>query len=363
MNRIILPILNIFTFFIKKENIKLPDELRKQISRAKVLSFEKSVEPNPFVEPIKKGSTPKSVLNKKRKLPSISSQSNTESKNDDEGVFDIWAQEEEEPIIKEYPDDWYKPTVKKIKKAPPKEKPNEFKAVEIVEPGASYNPDPEDHKKLLEKVISESNNEEDEKLKTLDKLLKKRNKKNKDEEDISIFIDRNTVTEDVEEEPEIGNQNEGDNKKNIEYGERKTKAQRNREKRRKEHEEKMKMKQLMKQKRAELEKLDDFVKEIEEKEIIIEQQRKIKEILKQAEQYKIKKLGKLRYREELPEILTEDELPHSLRNLRANTSLLEDRFKSLQKRNLLEVRKKTRYIIISISIILIETHFSFSFNF
>lgn len=324
----------------------MPDELRKQLARAKVLSYEKSLEPNPFVEPIKRGSTPKVVLNKKRKLPSLTPhQTNTTSNKKDE-IFDIWGQEEEKTSsIEDFPEDWYKPAAKK---APPKEKPNEFKAVEVIEPGASYNPDPEDHKNLLEKVINESSKKDDEDAKKIIKLLTKRRKSNKDEEDISIFLNKETINEDEpkeEEENKETDENEIKPTNNMEYGERKTKAQRNKEKRRKEHERMMKMKQLIKQRRADLENINEYLKEIEDKEVLLEQQRKIKEIIKQNEKYKIKKLGKIRYKDDLPEVLNEDELPNSLRSLSASTSLLLDRLKSLQKRNLLEVRKKTRQVI------------------
>eukprot|EP00658_Telonema_sp_P-2_P012567 TRINITY_DN14784_c0_g1_i3.p1 TRINITY_DN14784_c0_g1~~TRINITY_DN14784_c0_g1_i3.p1 ORF type:complete len:301 (-),score=96.87 TRINITY_DN14784_c0_g1_i3:356-1258(-) len=66
----------------------------------------------------------------------------------------------------------------------------------------------------------------------------------------------------------------------------------------------------------------------------------------QSAQEKIKyfprKLSKHEFEEDRPEVLLQEELGGSLRSLRKESSLLKDRFQSLQKRNILAVGSKQR---------------------
>ena len=57
---------------------------------------------------------------------------------------------------------------------------------------------------------------------------------------------------------------------------------------------------------------------------------------------KRKQLGKLRYETKQPSVLLQDELPKNLRALPATDSLLQDRFESLQERNMIEVRQRAK---------------------
>ena len=53
-----------------------------------------------------------------------------------------------------------------------------------------------------------------------------------------------------------------------------------------------------------------------------------------------KRLGKLKYEEARPDVLLSDEQPAALRQLVPEGSLLADRFRSMQSRNLIEVRER-----------------------
>lgn len=87
----------------------------------------------------------------------------------------------------------------------------------------------------------------------------------------------------------------------------------------------------------------DALKEAEQKEDEIKKRQMIKE--EKEERYKLipKKLGKERIPEKDIEVLLTEQLPGSLRNLKPVTSLLEDRFHSFQKRNMIEPRSKKDY--------------------
>ncbi|NXS86307.1 NOP53 protein, partial [Erpornis zantholeuca] len=56
-----------------------------------------------------------------------------------------------------------------------------------------------------------------------------------------------------------------------------------------------------------------------------------------------KRLGRLRYEELGPEVQLSEELPDSLRRLRPEGSVLRDRFKSLQRRNMIEPRERAKF--------------------
>ncbi|XP_030826247.1 ribosome biogenesis protein NOP53 [Camarhynchus parvulus] len=56
-----------------------------------------------------------------------------------------------------------------------------------------------------------------------------------------------------------------------------------------------------------------------------------------------KRLGRLRYEEPEPEVQLSEEIAESLRSLRPQGNLLRDRFRSLQRRNVLEPRLRARF--------------------
>ncbi|KAM6226039.1 ribosome biogenesis protein NOP53 [Porphyrio hochstetteri] len=56
-----------------------------------------------------------------------------------------------------------------------------------------------------------------------------------------------------------------------------------------------------------------------------------------------RRLGRLRYEDPCLEVQLSDELPDCLRTLKPEGSVLRDRFKSLQKRNLIEPRERAKF--------------------
>ncbi|XP_006037008.1 ribosome biogenesis protein NOP53 [Alligator sinensis] len=64
---------------------------------------------------------------------------------------------------------------------------------------------------------------------------------------------------------------------------------------------------------------------------------------RQAQANAPRRLGRLRYEDPDLQVQLSDELPESLRVLKPEGSLLRDRFKSLQKRNLIEPRERAKF--------------------
>ena len=62
--------------------------------------------------------------------------------------------------------------------------------------------------------------------------------------------------------------------------------------------------------------------------------------------YETKRIGRLRYEEPELDLKLSSELTSSLRTLKPEGNILTDRYKSLQKRNLIEPRVRARYFIL-----------------
>jgi len=92
------------------------------------------------------------------------------------------------------------------------------------------------------------------------------------------------------------------------------------------------------------ENLSNIIKEVkeenEEHNEIISNKKKLKE---EKSKLKTKRVGKEKMGEKDVEVLLTDELPNSLRSFNPSTSLIEDRFHSLQKRNIIETRSIKNY--------------------
>jgi len=112
-------------------------------------------------------------------------------------------------------------------------------------------------------------------------------------------------------------------------------------KRRKIHEatvKKIKETKLLKKQRVKQE-----LVEHEKEKIILEQRKVERNMKKEVNEKKPKKLGKEKLPEKDIEVLLTEQLHGSLREVNPTTSLLEDRFYSLQKRNIIEPRSAKDY--------------------
>jgi len=89
--------------------------------------------------------------------------------------------------------------------------------------------------------------------------------------------------------------------------------------------------------------LSQAQKEDKEEKKKIEDKKKERKLKKEKNKNNTKRLGKEKIPEKDIEVLLTDELPSSLRELNPKTSLIEDRFYSLQRRNIIEPRRIKDY--------------------
>ncbi|XP_017290847.1 ribosome biogenesis protein NOP53 isoform X2 [Kryptolebias marmoratus] len=261
--------------------------------------------------------------------------------NPDRGYYNLWGQES-----KDSADPWYlQQTGKKLVKRPEKlnEKPSVLPAVEVIAPGGSYNPDFFSHQVLLQ----EAHNVEVKKKKQEDRLEKQLavNKEDRATEETAL---REVVEGLIEEEDdEVGAPNSKEDDEAavaaIAVTEKKTERQRKKEKA-----EKIKEQQRLSSRRQnaqqqqlfQLRSIKTSIKQQEQKTKKKQVQRKAQQ---EAQKAQPRRLGKLKFQTPDLDIQLSDELAGSLRQLKPEGSILKDRFKSLQKRNLIEPRERAKF--------------------
>jgi len=185
------------------------------------------------------------------------------------------------------------------------------------------------------------------------KLLKNRKKRRKEHDEVMSSLRRRYPHEKItplQEDPAIHSEQPNDEESsetdqehvNNPFIDRLTQAERNKIKRRKIHE--AIVKKNYERKLQSKQKLEEEKKEHENMKKLIEERNRLKELKKKQNENNPKKLG----REKIPEtdiaVLLPDEVPKSLREIKPpTTSLIEDRFHSFQKRNMIEPRKVKEY--------------------
>ncbi|XP_077422230.1 ribosome biogenesis protein NOP53 [Vanacampus margaritifer] len=269
--------------------------------------------------------------------------------NPNRDYYDIWGQESRSSA-----DPWYlQQTGKKRVKRPEKlnDKPSVLPAVEVIAPGGSYNPDFSSHQALLQ----EAHDVEVKKQKEEDRI-KRQLAVNKEDRATEETIFQEQVEGLVEEEEEEEEKKNGDGEVPpieeeegggvggaIALAEKKTERQRKKEKAEKIKEQQRVTEKHQTNKRQQLFQLRTIkasIKQQEKRTAAIHKRRKAK---MEAEKAKPRRLGKLKFQPQDLEIKLSDELTSSLRQLKPEGSVLKDRFKSLQKRNLIEPRERAKF--------------------
>jgi len=123
---------------------------------------------------------------------------------------------------------------------------------------------------------------------------------------------------------------------------KKTITQRNKEKKQQEQTEKALKEKEKRMKHHEMIQIKGNKKKLAEMDVKKKQRADRKAELKERFKDKPKKLGRLQYEHTDIEVKLQDELPGNLRLLKPEGNLMEDRFKSLQRRNILEPRKRAK---------------------
>ncbi|KAM4743445.1 ribosome biogenesis protein NOP53 isoform 2-T2 [Anableps anableps] len=255
--------------------------------------------------------------------------------------YDIWGQESTVSA-----DPWYlQQTGKKLVKRPEKlnEKPSVLPAVEVIAPGGSYNPDFFSHQALLQ----EAHKVEVQKKKKEDKLEKQLavNKEDKATEESNLREQVEGLLEEENEEEDLAPAKEDDEvalaaiavtQKKTEKQIKKEKAEKLKEQQRLTNRRQTEQQQQLFQLRS----IKASIRQQEEKTKSKQMQRKAKQ---EAQKAQPRRLGKLKFQAPDLDVQLSDELAGSLRQLKPEGSILKDRFKSLQKRNLIEPRERAKF--------------------
>ncbi|XP_071351767.1 ribosome biogenesis protein NOP53 isoform X2 [Trachinotus anak] len=282
----------------------------------------------------------KQLLNR-RPVERKAKKSVTEANNNtDREYYDIWGQES-----KDSSDPWYlQQTGKKLVKRPEKlnEKPSVLPAVEVIAPGGSYNPDFFSHQALLQ----EAHEVEVKKQKEEDKIERQVavNKEDTATEETILREQVEGLVEEENEEETAPNEEDRDVAVGaITLAEKKTERQRKRERADKiKEQQRLAVRQRI-DNQQQLFQLRSIKASIKQQEENTKDKQKLRKAKQEAQKSQPRRLGRLKFKPQDLEVQLSDELAGSLRRLKPEGSVLKDRFKSLQKRNLIEPRERAKF--------------------
>nr|XP_061781338.1 ribosome biogenesis protein NOP53-like [Nerophis lumbriciformis] len=291
--------------------------------------------------------TQRKQLNRKPLIKGDKKSVTEANNNPNRDYFDIWSQELCD-TAKDSADPWYlQQTGKKRVKRPDKmnKKPSVLPAVEVIAPGGSYNPDFFSHQALLQ----EAHGVEVKKQKAEDKI-NKRLAVNK--EDLvtaeNIFQEQvEGLVEESEEEEETTpieeREEDGVGGGAIVLAEKKTEKQRKKLKAEKIKEQRRKAVRTLASKRQQLFQIRSIRAAVKMQEQRTFARQKLRKANMEAQKAQPRRLGKLKFQPQDLEVKLSDELASTLRQLKPEGSIVQDRFKSLQKRNLIEPRERAKF--------------------
>ncbi|XP_036393036.1 ribosome biogenesis protein NOP53 [Megalops cyprinoides] len=260
----------------------------------------------------------------------------------DRPYYDLWGAES-----KMNGDPWYlEQTKKKLVKRPEKlnEKPSALPAVEVIAPGGSYNPEFFSHQALLLEAHEVEVKKQKEELKVERQLAVNREDTATEE---TVFQEQVEGLLEEEEEEEPGEEGEGPTEdtqpSQSATQEKKTEKQRKREKAEKEKDQQKQAERELKGRRQQLFQLRSIKADLKSKDLRTKQRQALRRARQEAQKSLPRRLGKLKFQAPDLEVQLSDEIPSSLRTLKPEGSILKDRFKSLQKRNLIEPRERAKF--------------------
>ncbi|XP_078593586.1 ribosome biogenesis protein NOP53-like [Branchiostoma floridae x Branchiostoma japonicum] len=265
--------------------------------------------------------------------------------------YDLWGNDAEEKDTEKEEDEHYAQVTGKTRvKVPVRtqthaKNPSILPKVEVIHPGGSYNPTFEDHQQLLQQAVRT----ESKKVKAEKKLERQARLPPKREwatrRDKMKELTEGLLEEDEEEDEEEGEEQEGDQsipKATIRAEDKKTRQKRRKEKEQREQEQQKVADKTKKVQEHEVNRLKTIKKEINALEKKKEERQKKKAEIRTQNADKPKRLGRHKYEEPFPEFKLSEELVGTLREFKPEGSVLKDRFKSLQRRNILETRVKAK---------------------
>lgn len=256
---------------------------------------------------------------------------------------DLWSKENEIPLEKDWlSEDTVRHTLTNtgnVYVKPPKslkQKTSFIPAVEPPHPGMSYNPSIKDHKSLLE-LVSTSEFE----------MVKSEKHLKRVTTDMFSKVEQGEANREWMKEMSAGlteEKGESDEEITGDYttvnppvkNKKKTLQKRKRLRAAAQLQAQLRLKKIEKKKISDMYKLRQFHAMFKKQEQKEKYEKKKREKRKQLKPYQTKQLGHKKYEEPLLDFNLAEELSGNLRGLKTDSNLLMDRFKSLQKRNILE---------------------------
>ncbi|KAK7882791.1 hypothetical protein WMY93_028965 [Mugilogobius chulae] len=297
-----------------------------------------------------KGAVPRrqKLLLNRRIVPRTTKNAVTEANNNpNRDYYDIWGQE-----TKDTADPWYlQQTKKKLVKRPEKlnAKPSELPAVEVIAPGGSYNPDFFAHQSLLQEAHDIEVVKQKEELKLERQLAYNKDDAATEEttfkEQVQGLVEEEDNDEDLSSDlDEEDNEEEEDGAVGaIAVAQKKTERQRKKERAEKVKEQRRLAEKQEVEKRQQLFQLRTIKTTIKKQDEKTKEKQTKRKAKQEAQKSQPRRLGRLKFQPQDMEIQLSDELAGSLRRLKPEGSVLKDRFKSLQKRNLIEPRERAKF--------------------
>ncbi|KAM6111602.1 ribosome biogenesis protein NOP53 [Phoenicopterus ruber ruber] len=263
------------------------------------------------------------------------------------GFYDIWAADNPLERALAGQDAWFLQQTKKQRVKRParlQAKPSQVPAVEVIAAGGSYNPTFEDHQALL--------------LRAHEVEVRRKRAEDKVERQLRIPAGAELPTaETVFQEQceglleESGDEEDGEPPAEPEAApttavprrEKKTEQQRRREKEARALAVRQRREKAARCRRQELFRLRSLRRQVTRWEAELLRRRQARLAKRRAKDALPRRLGRLKYEDPSPEVQLSDELAESLRTLKPEGSVLRDRFKSLQKRSLIEPRERAKF--------------------
>ncbi|XP_074872555.1 ribosome biogenesis protein NOP53 [Carettochelys insculpta] len=261
------------------------------------------------------------------------------------GFYDIWSDANPLDRVLARQDAWFLEQTKKQRVRRPArlgKKPSELPAVEVIPPGGSYNPTFQAHQALL--------------LQAHEVELKRQRAEEKLERQLRFPTAAEAPTQEAlfqeqcEGLLEESAAEESDPEEELAappppapLREKKTEQQRRREKEAKALEAQRRGERAARGRHQQLFRLRSIRRLVRQREAELLRRRRARLAKRRAEATTPRRLGRLKYEEPDLEVQLSTELAESLRTLKPEGSILRDRFKSLQKRNLIEPRERAKF--------------------
>ncbi|XP_069117828.1 ribosome biogenesis protein NOP53-like [Argopecten irradians] len=268
-----------------------------------------------------------------------------------EASFDLWETDVNADIRNEDPH--YCVVTKRRRINVPKhynQKPSEITGVQVPDPGASYNPSYDDHQNLLAKAHDIEVKRERKERKLYNAVEAQFRKVSAEELEANLQAEMSAGLNQEDEERVEFTEEELEKLSvapPVRREDKKTRVQRNKEKNIKDKEHGKMKEKFAKTREKDIFRLKTIKAEIKAREKDLSQRARLKKEKYEKSGMNTRKLGKIKFEEAEIELKLSDELPGSLRLLKPEGHLLVDRFKSLQKRNVIEPRleasKKRKY--------------------